>query len=58
MKENSDITKRLAKRTLNWIVEANGGLTDNQIKVLEQLIEGGYIEVDKNHPNHQLIIHE
>jgi len=57
MKEDSDTTKRLAKRTLQWIIEANGGLTDNQIKVLEQLIDAGYIEADKKYPNHRLIIH-
>ena len=57
MKEDSDTTKRLAKRTLHWIIETNGGLTDNQIKVLEQLIDAGYIEADKKHPSHRLTIH-
>ena len=33
-----------AIKALNFIINSNGGLTDNQIEALQELIEGGYIE--------------
>ena len=33
-----------AYKTLQFIIESNGGLTDNQIEALQELIDGGYIE--------------
>ena len=33
-----------AIKVLNFIIDSNGGLTDEQIEVLQELIECGYIE--------------
>lgn len=33
-----------AIKTLNFIINSNGGLTDRQIESIEELIDGGYIE--------------
>ena len=33
-----------AEKTLQFIIDSNGGLTDKQIEVLLELIDGGYIE--------------
>ena len=33
-----------AYKTLQFIIDSNGGLTDNQIEALQELIDGGYIE--------------
>ena len=33
-----------AEKALNFIINSNGGLTDKQIEVLLELIDGGYIE--------------
>ena len=33
-----------AIKALNFIINSNGGLTDNQIEALQELIDGGFIE--------------
>ena len=43
-----------AYKTLRFIVDSNGGLTDQQIKCLTELIDGGFIEAINNH---ELIMH-
>lgn len=43
-----------ALKTLDFIVKSNGGLTENQIECIKELIEGGYIQA-KNQC--ELIIH-
>lgn len=38
-----------ANKTLKFIIESNGGLTNSQIEALEELIDGGYIEAINNY---------
>ena len=43
-----------AEKTLQFIIDSNGGLTQTQIKAIKELIDGGYIKA-KN--EYELIIH-
>ena len=51
MKEELKESMRIhrAERALNFIVESNGGLTNKQVTVLQELIESGYIEAIDNY---------
>ena len=44
--ENTRIDK--AHEALDFIIEANGGLTDCQIEALRELIDGGFLEAIDN----------
>ena len=43
-----------AEKTLQFIIDSNGGLTQPQIKAIKELIDGGFIQA-KN--EYELIIH-
>ena len=44
VKINKTSAEEKAEKTLQFIIESNGGLTDKQIESLEELIDGGFIE--------------
>ena len=41
---NKTSQERKAEKTLQFIIDSNGGLTQTQIKAIKELIDGGYIE--------------
>lgn len=44
VKINKISAEEKAEKTLQFIIDSNGGLTDKQIEALQELIDGGYIE--------------
>ena len=44
VKINKVSAEEEAEKTLQFIIDSNGGLTDKQIEVLQELIDGGFIE--------------
>lgn len=43
VKINKTSAEEKAEKTLQFIIDSNGGLTKKQIEALQELIEGGYI---------------
>ena len=44
VKINKTSAEEKAEKALNFIINSNGGLTDEQIEVLQELIDAGFIE--------------
>ena len=44
VKINKTSAEEKAIKALNFIINSNGGLTNEQIEILQELIEFGYIE--------------
>ena len=51
---NKTSQEKKALKTLQFIIDSNGGLTQSQIKAIKELIDGGFIQA-KN--EYELIIH-
>ena len=54
VKINKISAEEKAEKTLQFIIDSNGGLTQSQIKAIKELIDGGFIQA-KN--EYELIIH-